>query len=201
MSNPVATPRSPFAVTKRSRTAIWLKPRYEELVKADLELVRLAAKTATSKNGRELAIFISQLGNGWLYAILAGLIFFTWGSSGFRMVLPACVNAAAIHCVYPLIKRCCRRLRPFIRDPRLPPLLKTLDEYSFPSGHAMTLSGVLVPIVIAWPSMIGSATAMLCCMSWSRVATAHHYPSDILAGVIFGLAIGYPLATCLFTLP
>ena len=148
-----------------------------------------------------MAIFISQLGNGWLYPILAGIIFFAWGSSGLRIVLPACANAAAIHCIYPIIKRWCGRLRPFIRDPRLPPLLKTLDEHSFPSGHAMTLSGVLVPIVVAWPSMLGSAAAMLCCMSWSRVATAHHYPSDILAGVLLGGAIGYPLATCLFTLP
>ncbi len=200
MSNPTATPQSPFAVAKRSRTAIWLKPRCEVFLEADLELVRLASKTANSKSGRELAIFISQLGNGWLYAILVGIIFFAWGFSGLRMVLSACVNVAAIHCIYPIIKRFCRRLRPFIRDPCLPPLLKTLDEYSFPSGHAMTLSGVLVPIVIAWPSMIGSATAMLCCMSWSRVATAHHYPSDILAGVLLGGAIGYPLATFLFTL-
>ena len=201
MSNPTPTPQSPVAGTKLSRTAVWLKPRCEKLLEADLELVRLASKTARLKGGRDAAIFFSQLGNGWLYPILAGAIFYTWGSSGLRMVLPACVNAAAIHCIYPIIKRWCRRLRPFIRDPHLPPLLKTLDEYSFPSGHAMTLSGVLVPIVIAWPSMIGSATAMLCCMSWARVATAHHYPSDILAGLLLGGAIGYPLATCLFTIP
>jgi len=200
MSNPTATPQSPL-VTERSRAAVWLKPRCEKLLEADLELVRLASKTARSRGGRNMAIFISQLGNGWLYPILVGIIYFNWGSSGLRMVLPACVNVAAIHCVYPVIKRWCRRLRPFIRDPRLPPLLKTLDEYSFPSGHAMTLSGVLVPIVIAWPSMIGSAAAMLCCMSWSRVAVAHHYPSDILAGVLLGGAIGYPLVTYLFTLP
>ena len=201
MSNPTATPQSPSAITKRSKAAIWLKPRCEKLLEADLELVRLASKTARSKGGQGVAIFISQLGNGWLYPILVGIIFFSWGSSGFRIVLPACVNVAAIHCIYPVIKRWCRRLRPFIRDPRLPPLLKTLDEYSFPSGHAMTLSGVLVPIVVAWPAMIEVAAAMLCCMSWSRVATAHHYPSDILAGVLLGAAIGYPLATCLFSLP
>jgi len=201
MSNPTATRQSPLAATESSRAAVWLKPRCEKVLEADLELVRLASKTARSKGGRNTAIFISQLGNGWLYPILVGIIFSTWGFPGLRMVIPACVNAAAIHCIYPIIKRWCRRLRPFIRDPRLSPSLKTLDEYSFPSGHAMTLSGVLVPIVIAWPSMIGSAAAMLCCMSWSRVATAHHYPSDILAGVLLGGAIGYPLATCLFTLP
>jgi membrane-associated phospholipid phosphatase len=201
MPNLMAAPQSPLAALKRSKAAFWLKLRCEKLLRADLELVRLAAKTARSRGGRGTAIFISRLGDGWLYPILAGVIFFTWGFPGLRMVLSACVNIAAIHCIYPIIKRRCGRLRPFIRDPRLPPLLKTLDEHSFPSGHAMTLSAVLVPIVLAWPSMISSATAMLCCMCWSRVATAHHYPSDIIAGVVLGGAIGYPLAMGLFSLP
>ena len=84
---------------------------------------------------------------------------------------------------YPLIKKRFKRLRPFKVDPRSPSLSPTLDEHSFPSGHAMTLTGVLAPIVLLWPAMALSAVAMACCMAWSRIATGHHYPSDAAAGV------------------
>jgi undecaprenyl-diphosphatase len=34
-------------------------------------------------------------------------------------------------------------------------------------------------------------------MAWSRIATAHHYPSDVLGGVALGIFMGYPLSACL----
>jgi undecaprenyl-diphosphatase len=73
--------------------------------------------------------------------------------------------------------------------------LKILDEHSFPSGHTMTLSGVLVPIVIAWPSITMSAMALVLSMAWSRIATAHHYPSDVVAGVALGASLAWPLSS------
>ena len=58
----------------------------------------------------------------------------------------------------------------------------------------MTLTGVLTPIVIAWPSMSYSAFALVMSMAWSRIATAHHFPSDVIAGITMGLGIAYPLS-------
>jgi undecaprenyl-diphosphatase len=58
----------------------------------------------------------------------------------------------------------------------------------------MTLSAVLVPIVILWPSFAIPAALMLICLGWSRVATAHHYPSDVLAGAFLGIGLGYPIS-------
>ena len=96
--------------------------------------------------------------------------------------------------LYPIIKRRFGRKRPFQSDPRLPSLLRTLDDHSFPSGHAMTLTGVLAPIVIAWPATTLSAGLLLLSMAWSQIATAHHYPSDVAAGVALGAGLSYPLA-------
>jgi undecaprenyl-diphosphatase len=59
----------------------------------------------------------------------------------------------------------------------------------------MTLTGVLAPIVIAWPSATLSAGVLLLSMAWSRIATGHHYPSDVAAGVALGAALSYPLAS------
>ncbi len=110
------------------------------------------------------------------------------------MIFLAGLNAALMHILYPLMKMRFKRLRPFKVDPRLPSLLPTLDEHSFPSGHAMTLTGVLAPLVLLWPGMGVSAVVMTGCMAWSRIATGHHYPSDVLAGICLGLCLGCPLS-------
>lgn len=62
----------------------------------------------------------------------------------------------------------------------------------------MSLSGVLVPVVFVWPAAAMSAAALMLIMAWSRIATAHHYPSDILAGTLLGIVLAYPLSVCFF---
>ncbi len=170
------------------------------LIAADLAAVHFFSGTARSTGGRLLAIAISKLGNGWIYLILAPIILLGLGRQGFPIIAVAGANAAVLHCLYPLLKRRFGRLRPFQVDPRLPSLLKTLDAHSFPSGHAMTLSGVLAPIVLAWPAVTVSAGLLLLSMAWSRIATAHHYPSDVCAGVALGVGVAYPLSSYMLTL-
>lgn len=166
------------------------------LLDADLAAVRIISRSAKSTVGRVSAIVISKLGNGWLYLILGAIIFEWLGSAGFRVVVLAGLNAVLLHCLFPHIKRRIGRQRPFRVDPHLPSLLAVLDEHSFPSGHAMTLSGVLVPIVLVLPATAISAVALMSFMAWSRIATAHHYPSDVVAGAFLGLVLAYPLSVC-----
>jgi undecaprenyl-diphosphatase len=174
-----------------SSTAIWA----ERLRAADLAAVHLFSRSARSKLTRLLAIAISKLGNGWIYLILLPLVFWGLGRSGWHIVALAGANAALLHSLYPVIKRRFGRKRPFHVDATLPSLLKTLDESSFPSGHAMTLTGVLTPIVLAWPAMTISAALLILSMAWSRIATAHHYPSDVVAGVALGAGLAYPVSS------
>ena len=167
----------------------------QRLLELDLAAVHLFSRTARSAIGRFLAVAISKLGNGWIYLILAPIVLIGLGWQGLHVAALAGLNAALLHMLYPIIKRRFGRKRPFHVDARLPSLLKTLDDHSFPSGHAMTLTGVLAPIVIAWPATTLSAGLLLLSMAWSRIATAHHYPSDVAAGVALGAGLSYPLAS------
>jgi len=167
----------------------------QRLLELDLAAVHLFSRTARSAIGRFLAVAISKLGNGWIYLILAPIVLVGLGWQGLHVAALAGLNAALLHMLYPIIKRRFGRKRPFHVDARLPSLLKTLDDHSFPSGHAMTLTGVLAPIVIAWPATTLSAGLLLLSMAWSRIATAHHYPSDVAAGVALGAGLSYPLAS------
>jgi len=172
-------------------TARWL----QRFLAADLAAVHLLSRTARTAAIRYLAVGVSKLGNGWIYLILLPLVFWGLGWTGWRVVALAGVNAALLHALYPIIKRRFRRKRPFHVDARLPSLLKTLDEHSFPSGHAMTITGVLAPIVLAWPAMTVSAVIIVLSMAWSRIATAHHYPTDVAAGIALGVALAFPLSS------
>lgn len=175
--------------------ALWL----QRFLAADLAAVRIFSQSARPRAIRHLAISVSKLGNGWIYLLLLPLVFFGMGRSGWHVVLLAALNAALLHMLYPVIKRRFRRRRPYHVDPRLPSLLKTLDEHSFPSGHAMTITGVLAPIVLAWPAMTVSAVVIVLSMGWSRIATAHHFPSDVIAGVALATALSFPLSSYALT--
>jgi undecaprenyl-diphosphatase len=191
VAEPVTCPGFFSRLMDRSpRVAGWV----ETLQEADLEAVRIISRSAQGPIARLCAIVISKLGNGWFYLFLAALIFARWGLGGARLILLAGVNAGVMHSLYPLIKNRYQRRRPFRVDPELSSLLATLDEHSFPSGHAMTLSAVLTPIVMLWPAMAVPGAVMVIGLAWSRVATAHHYPSDVLAGSMLGLGLGYPIS-------
>ncbi len=167
----------------------------ERLRRADLAAVRIISRSARPKVGRASAIAISKLGNSWLYLIIISVVFEGLGRTGIRVVFVGALNAGLLHCLFPYIKRWFGRPRPFQVDPRLPSLLAVLDEHSFPSGHLMTLSGVLVPVVLVWPSTVISAIAITILMAWSRIATGHHYVSDVVGGAVLGILLAYPLST------
>jgi undecaprenyl-diphosphatase len=167
---------------------------------AELRLVRAAARSARPLVMRGLAIGLSRLGNGWVYLLLAAFIVAKGGLVGLRIMLPAGIVALLLHSVYPTMKRGFGRQRPFQTDPQLPSLLPTLDAHSFPSGHTMTLAGVLTPIVMVWPAATISALVFGVGVAWSRVATAHHYPSDVLAGAALGVGVGYPTTALIVSL-
>jgi undecaprenyl-diphosphatase len=68
---------------------------------------------------------------------------------------------------------------------------------SFPSGHAMNSTivyGVLVLVFLSllhrhWqPVLVGAYAVWLAAMSWARMTLGVHYLSDVLGGVVLGVA-------------
>lgn len=186
-------PLTPAAEPPGRCAALWASSK-QRVTAADLVAVHFFSRSAKWKIGRASAFVISKLGNGWLYPLLALMIFEHFGGKATRVAIAAAVNAGVLHCLYPAIKRYIGRPRPFRTDSSLSPSFGVLDEHSFPSGHAMTLTGVLVPIVLAWPECLGAAAAMLALMGWARIASGHHYPTDICAGAALGFGLSYPLS-------
>ena len=164
----------------------------------ELAIVHGFALTARPPALRRLAIALSWLGNGWAYVVIAASSLSIAGLRALPAIAIGALNAGVLHCLYPSIKRRVARLRPYQRDPSLRPLLRALDEYSFPSGHAMTMTAALVPLVLMFPATMGIAVSVWLLLAWARLACAHHYPSDIIVGATLGASVAYPLSVGAF---
>jgi undecaprenyl-diphosphatase len=160
----------------------------------ELFLVHRVARTARPRFARSSAIALSWLGNGWVYLALGIASIVAARMDAVPVLAAGLLNALVLHCVYPFIKRCVARPRPYQRDATLVSLLPPLDQHSFPSGHAMTLPAALVPLAIQFPQTTGLAFIACLLMAWARLATAHHYPSDVAVGTMLGISVSYPIS-------
>jgi undecaprenyl-diphosphatase len=160
-------------------------------------MVRRACRWTRFKPIRHATIAVNLLGNGWLYPLIGVALALSGLVHAWKIFTASLLAAGGAHAVYAVVKRVVGRKRPFEREPALQPLARVLDRYSFPSGHCMTLTAVLTPIVHAAPALWPATVVALAILSWCRLAAAHHYPSDVLAGIGLGAAVAVPLARLL----
>lgn len=71
-------------------------------------------------------------------------------------------------------------------------LLPTPPFPAFPSGHAAAAFATATVLVMAlrrwWVTILALVGALA--ISYSRIYLGHHYPSDLFAGAVFGVAVG-----------
>ena len=158
----------------------------------ELRIVRAAY--ARSNLVQVLAIVINRLGTLWLYPILLLVCFALEGTKIAPVLLAACLSVGTAHCIYPTLKKRLARPRPYQIDPTLKPRIQALDEYSLPSGHVMTLTATLIPVVVAFPYFLSVSVVLWAAIAWARIALAHHYPSDVAAGGALAAVISVPVS-------
>jgi undecaprenyl-diphosphatase len=54
----------------------------------------------------------------------------------------------------------------------------------------MTLAAVAIPVIWVHPQVTPLVLGFGLFLAWARVALGHHYPSDLLVGVILGATSG-----------
>ena len=64
---------------------------------------------------------------------------------------------------------------------------RSLDEYSFPSGHAMHAVAYSVLLGVYYPEFTPLLWGFTALVALSRVVLGLHYPSDVVIGAAIGL--------------
>ena len=163
----------------------------------------------------ELDRYVLSHREGWLDPLFVGLSIagsgaLVWLAIGValtmlrRNVAPFLVVAATAlltNLVVSGLKQAVGRDRPpaVILDPE--PLMEVPTTSSFPSGHAATSFACALALARFAPMLTIPLFVLAGLIAFSRVYVGVHYPFDVLAGTVLGLALATALPRLLAALP
>jgi undecaprenyl-diphosphatase len=85
------------------------------------------------------------------------------------------------------VKELVDRPRPSGTDPPIP----VPDNPSFPSGHASSAAAAAVALAVFAPRLGVAFLAIAALVGISRIELGVHYATDVAAGSVFGLLVGF----------
>ena len=99
--------------------------------------------------------------------------------------------------VFKALKRLSRRPRPCQIEPHCWSKVLPPDRFSFPSGHTMTAFSIALVVSCFYPALEGVLFFLALSIAVSRIVLGMHFLSDVLAGVVMGVALGCASITTL----
>lgn len=143
----------------------------------------------TAQRNCTMLKWISSSGDGYLYALIALLVWFFEPEHGKIFVYSALLAYAMELPLYIALKNAFKRQRPFEFPFNTQAHLTPADKFSLPSGH--TAAAFLMATLLAYyfPSLLLIVYVWAIFVGCSRILLGVHYPSDIVAGGLLGWAI------------
>ena len=138
-----------------------------------------------------LAVFAvaSRLGDGILWYCLMLLLPLLFGAAGLATAVQMAAAGIFGTALYRQLKERLARERPCKLNPRIRAGARPLDRYSFPSGHTLHAVAFTAIALASFPILAWVLVPFALLVAASRVILGLHYPSDVVAGAVLGLAI------------
>lgn len=134
---------------------------------------------------------ITSLANGgiiWIIAAILLLFFKKTRKTGFSVALALIIGLIIGNLI---LKNLVGRIRPYDLNADVELLVSRLSDYSFPSGHTLA-SFETASVLMIRDKKLGIPSLILATLiAFSRLYLYVHYPTDVLAGIILGVLIGF----------
>ncbi|KAF0111218.1 MAG: hypothetical protein FD147_1156 [Chloroflexi bacterium] len=162
---------------------------WTRLVSLDEKFTSFLRLKETQKNIKPAAIFFAHSGDSWFTLLALFIVWlFTKGSWHYMAAVMA-ASAIALAVIVLLVKFSIRRRRP---EGEWGAIYRKTDPHSFPSGHAARTTMFSVLALLLGPLWFGVMLIIWApLVSLARVAMGVHYFSDVLAGIILGIAAAF----------
>jgi undecaprenyl-diphosphatase len=159
------------------------------LIRWDVELCQLCNRQSRHLPVRNLFRIISRLGDGVFWYMLMAVLLLRYQAEALPAVLHMLAIGLASAAAYKLIKGRTSRPRPFNVCPGIVCAGKTLDRFSFPSGHTLHAVAFGIVAVAYYPALLWLVLPFTVLVALSRPILGLHYPSDVLAGAAIGATL------------
>lgn len=131
---------------------------------------------------------ISRTGDGYLYLAIGLLLLLLDPNNGYPFFMATLCAYAIDVSAYLVLKNGIKRERPQEKLAEFSALIKPSDKFSFPSGHTAAAFVFAFMIYQFYPAFSLVAFVWAGLIGLSRVLLGVHYPGDILAGIVLGVA-------------
>lgn len=176
--------------------AFLVREKFLPVIEFDEAMILAATDFTRDHPGFRTALIVWQelTQPKWPYIVASLVCFWIWRKGTYRTrALWAFVTMMIAWNLQLVLKTLVHRARPVVSDP-----VSHAPGYSFPSGHAANAAAVAaVMVLLLWPMLsrrgraisvvIGSVYALVTALD--RVYLGVHFPSDVIAGVIFGVGL------------
>jgi len=133
-----------------------------------------------------LLLGVSWLGDCKLWYALIATLPWWGGAAGLKCALYMLALGAVNLVFYKALKLRIARPRPYVSCPGIRACARSLDEFSFPSGHTMHAVAFSLVLTHYHPALALPLWAFTCLIALSRVVLGLHYPSDVAIGATIG---------------
>jgi len=157
----------------------------------DMELCVFCNRQSRSLTVRNLFRLVSRLGDGVFWYVLMAALLLQYQTAALPAVLHMLAVGLAGTLIYKFIKGKTLRPRPFNVYPAIVCVGRTLDQFSFPSGHTLHAVAFSIIAVFYFPAMFWLVAPFAALVALSRPILGLHYPSDVLAGAALGAVIAF----------
>lgn len=142
---------------------------------------------------------LSWAGNlGAVWFVLLGSIAAFGKKTGRRVAFAGLVALALGFASSEIMKELTMRPRPFLTLPDVRLVVNVPHSYAFPSGHTASAFAAATGVAFSTERLLGKVPpwswamlALAVAIAYSRMYVGVHWPTDVLGGVILGLASGW----------